>query len=52
MPSGAYPARIRVQKSWPVRSEVNGWFLLLRQLPTPPPPAPSSALTAVPTAMN
>src|SRR5690348_17707055 len=43
---------MRVQKSCPDRSEVNGWFLLLRQLSTPPPPAPSSALTAVPTAMN
>ena len=52
MPSGAYPARIRVQKSWPDRSEVNGWFLLFRQFVTPPPPAPSSALTAVPIAMN
>ena len=31
---------------------MNGWFLLLRQLVTPPPPAPSSALTAVPMAMN
>src|SRR5579863_4417815 len=52
MPSGAYPARISVQKSCPDRSEVNGWFLLLRHWATPPPPAPSSALTAVPTAMN
>src|ERR1051326_9012893 len=52
MPSGAYPARISVQKSCPDRSEVNGWFLLLRQFSTPPPPAPGSALTAVPTAMN
>ena len=52
MPSGAYPARIRVQKSWPDRSEVNGRFLLFRQFLTPPPPAPGSALTAVPTAMN
>src|ERR1051326_6621452 len=40
MPSGAYPARISVQKSWPVRSEVKGWFLLLRQLLTPPRPDP------------
>src|SRR6266496_2243991 len=43
---------MRVQKSCPDRSEVNGWLLLLRQLSTPPPPAPSSPLTAVPTAMN
>src|SRR3984957_16892235 len=52
MPSGAYPARISVQKSCPDRSEVNGCRLLLRQSETPPPPAPGSALTAVPTAMN
>jgi len=51
MSSGAYPARTRVQKSWPLRSEVKGLPLLLRQVPPTPGSAPS-ALTAVPTAMN
>ena len=41
-----WPVCIRVQKSWPERSEVNGLPSLLRW------ETPLSALTAVPTAMN
>src|SRR3954464_5913261 len=53
MPSGAYPACSSVQKSCPDRSEVNGLPWLLRQEnPSGVRACASSALTAVPTAMN
>ena len=45
-PWGTYPVCMIVQKSWPDRSEVKGLPSALRC------EVPSSAFTAVPTAMN
>ena len=45
-PCGTWPVCMSVQKSWPERSEVNGLPSALRY------DVPSSALTAVPNAMN
>jgi hypothetical protein len=45
-PSGTWPVCMSVQKSWPERSDVNGLPWLFRY------DRPSSAFTAVPTAMN